>query len=373
MKFSEIPGHESAKKRIIEMVDSNRIPHALLLEGTPGIGKFMLARAMAQYIHCENRSDGDSCGKWPACLQHQTFNHIDTHFVFPIIKGKLSAPVSDDYISEWRHFLSEQPFMDFQEWLKELDSMNAQPSIYVSESDSLSHKLNFTSHRARYKIVLLWLPERMQEAASNKLLKLIEEPHDDTLFIMVSNNSKEILPTIYSRTQRIEIKRLSDAEVASYLVNRYALDKTDAMAVSHLAEGSVVRAVNAISVTKEHHRFLELFISLMRLAYQRRVKELKDWGADVASLGREQELRFLDYCNRLIRENFIYNLNVPELNYMNREESEFSKKFARFINERNVQQIVSELDSAATDIAGNGNAKIVLFDFAVRVILLLKS
>lgn len=373
MKFSDIPGHDRAKERIREMIDSNRIPHALLLEGMPGIGKFMLARATAQYIHCENRHDGDSCGACPACIQHQTFNHIDTVFVFPIVKGKIKEPVSDDYIAEWREYLTKYPFMDFRAWLKALDSLNAQPSIYASESDKLTHELNFTSHKAKYKIVLLWLPERLQEAAANKLLKLIEEPHNDTLFIMVSNNAKEILPTIYSRTQRLELKRLSDEEVSLYLQSNYSLDSNDAMSVAHLAEGSIVEATKMLSLTKDSHKFLELFMSLMRLAYQRKVKELKDWTVDVASLGREQELNFLNYCQRLIRENFIYNLNVPELNYMNREELNFSKNFARFVNERNVIQIVDELNNAAIDIAGNANAKIVLFDLAVRMILLLKS
>ena len=333
----------------------------------------MLARAAAQYIHCENHRDGDSCGTCPSCVQHQTFNHIDTRFVFPIVKGKLKDPVSDDYIVEWREYLSKNPFMDFQEWLKALDSLNSQPCIYASESDKLTHDLNFTSHKARYKVVLIWLPERLQEAAGNKMLKLIEEPHDDTLFILVSNNSKEILPTIYSRTQRIELKRLSDEEVAVYLQNNYSLESTDALAVAHLAEGSIIEATNALSLSKERQRFLELFMSLMRLAYQRRVKELKDWASDVASLGREQELRFLNYCQRLIRENFIYNLNVQELNYMNRDELNFSKNFARFVNERNVVRIIDELDSASVDISGNGNGKIVLFDLAVQMIILLKS
>ena len=374
MKFSDIPSHESAKQRLRDMIDNNRIPHALLLEGPAGIGKFALARAAAQYIHCENRIDGDSCGKCAACLQHQSFNHIDTHFVFPVVKRKNSsgAVVSDDYIGEWRDFLRDNPYMDFQQWLVSLDSPNAQPAIYVSESEQLVHKLSFTAHRARYKVVLLWLPERLNVDASNKLLKQIEEPFGDTLFIMVSNNAKAILPTIYSRTQRIELKRLPDDVIANSLITRYSIDETDAMALAHNAEGNMIKAINSISLSKESHRFLELFMELMRQSYQRHVKELKAWATDVASLGREQELRFLVYCQRLIRENFIYNLNVPQLNYLNREEASFSKNFARFINERNVIDIVTELDNASKDIAGNGNGKIVMFDLAIKMILLLK-
>ena len=373
MKFSDIPFHETAKERIRAMVDSDRIPHALLIEGAPGIGKFALARAAAQYIHCENRHDGDSCGECPSCLQHASFNHIDTHFVFPIIKKKSGSPsFCDDFLEEWRNFITDNPYMDFQQWMSYLDSPNTQPLIYVDESDALIHKLSFTTHSSKYKIALVWLPERMHVSAANKLLKQIEEPFSDTLFIMVSNNAKEILPTIYSRVQRIELKRLPDEVIANQLATRYALDNSDAMAIAHLAEGSMIRAKNYLNKSSENHHFLELFMALMRLAYQRHVKELKEWATDIASLGRETELRFLEYCMRLIRENFIMNLHVSSLNYMNKEEAAFGANFARFINERNVLKIVDELDKASIDIAGNGNAKIVLFDMAVRMIILLK-
>lgn len=181
------------------------------------------------------------------------------------------------------------------------------------------------------------------------------------------------MPTIYSRTQRIELKRLADNIIADDLTKNFSVDPADAMALAHIAEGNMIKAHNSLNLSRENHLFLDLFMTLMRQAYQRHVKELKEWSAEVAALGREQELRFVEYCQRLIRENFIYNINRPELNYMNREEAIFSSKFARFINERNVQNIMAELDNAYTDIAGNGNGKIVLFDLAVKMIILLKT
>lgn len=374
MKFSDIPAHESAKERLRNFVKHDKIPHALLIEGPSGIGKFALARAFAQYVHCENRHDGDCCGKCPSCIQHKAFNHIDTHYVFPVVKkSKPKKSFSDDYIEEWQDFLNEKPYMDFERWLVALDNINAQPLIYVDESEELIRKLNFTSHKSRYKIVLVWLPERMNEECANKLLKLIEEPYNDTLFIFVSNDAKEILPTIYSRTQRIELKRLSDETIANELVSGYSIEPQDAMSIAHIADGSMISAIKGLTLTKESSRFLELFIQLMRLAYQRKVKELKQWSNDVASLGREQEIQFLSYCQRLIRENFIYNLNIKELNYINREEENFSKNFARFITERNVIKLIEVLNNAQTDIAGNGNAKIILFDLVIKIILLLKT
>lgn len=374
MKFSDIPAHNFAKQKLRTFVDRNKIPHAILLEGPSGIGKYALARAFAQYIHCQNRQNGDSCGMCPSCLQHGSFNHIDTHFVFPVVKK--SSPkksFSDDYIDAWKDFLSKNPYMDFQKWLVALDNVNAQPVIYVDESEELIRKLNFTSHQAKYKVVLFWLPERMNQECANKLLKLIEEPYGDTLFVFVSNNSREILPTIYSRTQRIELKRLSDDVIAQYLVDNYAVEGQDALALAHIADGNIIEADKIVSLSKENQKFLELFIQLMRLSYQRKVKELKSWSVDVAGLGREQIMRFLTYTQRLIRENFIYNLSVSELNYLNREEAQFSRNFAKFITESNVIKLIDVFNKALTDISGNANAKIVLYDMSIKVILLLKS
>lgn len=374
MKFSDIPSHSSVKQQLVEMVDNDKIPHALLLEGKSGIGKMMLARALAQYIHCTNRSNGDSCGVCPACLQHQSFNHIDTHFSFPVIKlkNKTGAPVSDDWIEQWRQLLSDAPYMDMNTWVEMLGNPNAQPQIYVDESSALIHKLNFTSHAARFKIVLMWLPERMNEPSANKLLKLLEEPHDDTLFILVSNEPAKILPTIYSRLRRIQVRRLDDDVIARYLESDFGVDTDQAQGIARLAEGSILEAMRRLSTSDESKQFLEMFILLMRLAYQKKVGELRKWSNSVADFGREKCCRFMEYCERLTGENYIYNLRNPQLVALDNEESKFSANFARFINERNVEQLRNLFIDARRDIAGNANAKIVLFDIAVQIILRLK-
>ena len=375
MKFADIIHHDAVKQRLRAMIDADRLPHALLLHGPRGIGKFMMARAAAQYIHCENPIDGDSCGKCPSCLQHQSFNHIDTLYSFPVVKRNSSdkTTVSDDFFPEWRQFLGESPYMDFAEWMRLIKAGNTQPTFYVSESDDLIHKLNFTTHRSRYKVVLMWLPERMPDATANKLLKLIEEPHDDVKFILVSEKPDKILPTIFSRTQRIEMKRLPDDVIASHIGPLYGLEPTDAMAIAHMAEGDMLSAYATMSLSSDQKEYLELFVSLMRLAYQRNVAELKDWSIKVAGFGRERIMHFLRYCQRLIRENFIYNIQVPHLNYMNHDEANFSRNFARFVNERNVLDISTEIDKTLNDIEANSMAKIVLFDFAVRMIIYLKA
>jgi DNA polymerase-3 subunit delta' len=213
----------------------------------------------------------------------------------------------------------------------------------------------------------------MNEPCANKLLKLLEEPHDDTLFILVSNEPAKILPTIYSRLRRIEVKRLSDETVGKYLTDHYGTDRDAAEGIAHLAEGSILEAVRRLSTSDESRQFLEMFMSLMRLAYQKKVGALRKWSNDAADFGREKCCRLLEYCERLTGENYIYNLNDRRLVALDNEESRFSANFARFINERNVERLRSLFIEARRDIAGNANAKIVLFDVAVSIILCLKQ
>lgn len=375
MKFSQIPDHENVKRQLRDMVADHRIPHALLLHGPAGIGKFLIARTFSQYLHCQSPlPEGEPCGECPACRQHESFNHVDSLYVFPVVKtDKLKAPVSDDYMTEFKEFVGANPFMDFERWTGYFEKKNAQPVIYVSESEALEQRLSVTTTVSKYKTVIIWLPEKMNEQTANKLLKLIEEPFSDTIFLLVSDNAKAILPTIYSRCRPIEMKRLSDETIASYLTSRLAIDPQDALAMAHIAAGDINSALRAMDATSVSRMFFDYFVRLMRLAYQRDVKALKEWSSDLAALGREQEIKFYDYAQRLIRENFVYNFHVPDLLYLNREEAGFSKNFARFITENNAEKIISEMDRAITDIAGNANGKIVNFDFAIKMIILIKN
>ncbi|MDE6370292.1 MAG: AAA family ATPase [Duncaniella sp.] len=375
MKFSDIPSHVNVKRQLRDMVEQGRVPHALLLHGPSGSGKFLLARALAQYLHCENpTADGEPCGVCRSCLTHQAGTCVDLVPVFPVVKTeKLKEPVSDDYLEEFRDFMKASPYMDFEKWTAMFDRKNAQPQIYVYESASLERRMALSATASRYKIVLMWLPERMNEQAANKLLKLIEEPADDTVFILVSNDADSVLPTIRSRCRPIEVTRLDDDTVADYLTRRLAMDRQDALAVAHIAAGDINAAMRSADATSVTRMFFDYFVRLMRLAYQRDVKGLLEWSGEVATMGREQQVHFYDYCQRLIRENFVYNLNVPSLNYMTRTESQFSQRFARFITERNAEALIRHMSEASADIAGNANAKIVNFDFAIKTIILIKN
>lgn len=374
MRFRDIPGHEDVKERLRAMADERRVPHALLLEGPVGSAKFMLIRALAQYIHCENHTpDGDSCDKCPSCLQHQTFNHIDTIYSFPVIKKAGKSTISNDCFGDFKNFITDSPYMDIEKWIAMLGNINSQPVIYVEEGAELIRRLNFTARQSLFKIVLLWLPERLKEETANKLLKLIEEPHPDTIFLMSSDNSRAILPTIYSRVQRITVSRYSDDEIKHFLTASYPVSETDAETLARLSSGNVIEALSLVDISRMRQQFLDYFIELMRKAYQRKIGLLRLWSNDVAALGREQIIKFLDYASRLIRENFILNLHVDQLNYLTEDERKFSVNFARFINERNVLKMFEVLNKAREDIAGNANPKIVLFDLAVKTILLIKQ
>lgn len=373
MKFKDIIGNEDAVNRLRSMVDNNRIPHALMLIGEPGVAKLALAQAFAQYIHCEHHVNGDSCGVCPSCLQHQSYNHVDTFYSYPIFKKGSSTTYCEDYIEDWKKFLSESTIENYERWLTIIKNDNGQPSIFTQESDMIIRKMSLTAYSSRYKIHIMWLPEKMQPQCANALLKIIEEPYSDSLFVLVSNNYQGVLPTIYSRTQSVLLKKPSTDQVASYLVDKYGMDPQDAVAYAAPADGNIALAETGLKKNNENAAFHEKFTQLMRLSYSVDLKSLRDWSVEVNDYKREKICRFLQYASRMVRENYIYNLHTPQLNYMTREEEQFSVRFSPYINELNVQGIIDELNKAEIDIRGNANGKIVLFDLAIKMTVLIKK
>lgn len=371
MRFADIPGHEAVKDRLRRMADSGHVPHALLLEGPAGSGKFALARAFASYIHCTDRRDGDSCGQCAACRQGASFNHLDTVYSFPVLKRSSKPTISDDWLEEFKVFVSDNPFMDFDQWRAAMDNANGQPQIFVEEGNELLRRLSFKTRGSAFKTVLMWLPERLQESAANKLLKMVEEAYADTIFIMTSDRPRAILPTIYSRTQRIEVPRLSDAEVASVL-ETFGIASPEAAEASLIAGGNVNEGLTLARNSHRRQTELDLFVDLMRKAYGRKVQELRLWSQKAAEAGRESTMAFLAYCTRLMRESLMMHLAERRLLCLTRAEAAFLVRFYPFINERNVLELVALFDRARTDIGANANAKIVLFDLAVRTIILIR-
>ena len=364
------------------------MPHAILLDGPEGAGHLNVALQFARLLLCETAQqhspqDGLSsqqemtapCGTCSGCAMTQKWAHPDLHFVFPVIRPKNASSttrvVCDLWIKEWREMLKKTTYFDLELWEKEMGIENQQPQIFADESDELVGKLALSASQGGWRVVLVWLPELMNTACANKLLKLLEEPPSRTVFLLVSHRAEGILPTILSRTQRLTVKAIPEAEMAEHLVRERGVSAEDAAYVAHTAQGNYVRALRLLSVGHNEQEFLDLFILLMRKCYQRDIKEMHAWSELVASWGRERQKAFLDYALRMVRENFMMNFHCPELNYMTRAEEEFSVRFSPFINERNVLGISDELALARRDIAQNVNAKMVFFDFALKMIVLL--
>ncbi|MDE7109445.1 MAG: DNA polymerase III subunit delta [Muribaculaceae bacterium] len=367
MKFSEIAGHKDTISALRDIVDSGRIPHAILFSGISGIGKMRVARALAQYIHCHNRINGDACGVCPSCLQHKNFNNPDVHFSFPIIKKDLKNPISSDYIDKWKEMLSDWSYMPPEKWNELLQAGNSQPVIYVGESEDIIGKASLSSYQENYKIFIIWLPEKLRPEAANKLLKVIEEPFEDTIFILVSNDDSKLLPTIFSRTQRFNLHPLSENDIASYLQQTLHVGADLAASSARIAEGSMGKAEAIACHPDELLEFSDLFKEIMRMAYALKADRLKAISELTASMGREKLLRFLSYCNRMIRENFIYNLRLPQVTLMTPEEEAFSMRFSPFIHEGNVEALSNEISRASADIERNANGKIVMFDLMLLI------
>lgn len=368
---------------MMQMVKEDRLPHAIMLCGPQGVGKKALATAFACYLLGDSGYDDGGLQASESARQSsrnvqvmlQKLEHPDLHFTFPTIKlPSMSTdhiPVSDDFIREWRELMLRGPYFSMDDWMTAIGAENQQAIITAGESDELVRKLSLKSSQGGYKVSVIWLPERMNIACANKLLKLIEEPPQQTVFIMVCEEPDKLLETIRSRVQRIDVKRIEKETICKELVERRGIDEAAANRISRLANGSWMKALEELQVGTENEQFLDLFILLMRLAYQRKVKDLRKWSETLASFGREKQKRFLEYFLRMIRENFVYNFGQQELCYMTQKEEDFSRNFARFVNEANVLEIYDLANLSIRDIGQNANSKIVFFDFVLKMIVLL--
>ena len=363
MTFREVIGQEDVQARLLQMVSEDRLPHAIMLCGPTGIGKKALAIAFASHLLGEDNP------------MVQRLEHPDLHFTYPTIKlpsmGADHMPTSDDFAREWHELVRQSPYFTVDQWLSAIGAENQQAVITAGESDALVRKLSLKSSQGGYKVSVVWLPERMNIACANKLLKLIEEPPQQTLFILICEEPDLLLETIRSRVQRIDVKKIRQDDIRQALIERRGIDEASATRISRLANGSWLKALEELQVGTENEQFLELFIMLMRLAYQRRVKELRKWSETLAAFGREKQRRFLNFFLRMVRENFMYNFQQEELCYMTQQEEDFAKNFARFINEANVISLYELANRAMRDIGQNANAKIVFFDFTLKIIVLL--
>ena len=382
MLFKDIIGQESTKQQLRQAVREGRIPHAQLFAGIAGIGKLQLALAYAQYLNCPHRTEEDSCGTCPTCLQFQHLQHPDLHFVFPIVG---SDEVCNSFLEPWRQILLTKHYFDLNDWHEALGVETKQSMIYEKESGEILRKLSLKAYGDGYKVMIIWQPEKMNATTANKLLKILEEPAEKTVFLLVSEHPEQLLSTIRSRVQTVQIPRLETETIASALQQR-GIDAAKAADIARIANGSYLSALKKADETEENKQELRDFIALFRDAYtvgvlkdpQKKFESLtrlRRWALEMADskVGRERQKHFLQYAQTQVRENFIRNVGRPELNYQMEDERIFSDRFAPFIHSGNVEAIMNQLDLAERQIEQNGNAKMIFFDLCLQMIVLIKK
>jgi len=376
MNFSQIPGQKEIIGRLIRSVKEERVSHAQLFAGPEGCGSMALALAYARFISCENRTENDSCGTCKSCVKYEKMIHPDLHFVFPVIKGKKATdPVSDNYIEEWRDFVKKSPYFTINDWLDSIEVGNAQGMIFASEASEIIKKLSLKTFESDFKIMIIWLPEKMHQATANKLLKMIEEPPEKTLFLLVSEEPDKVIPTILSRCQLVKIPSFSSNDIEKYITKRFDIAKDKAADISRVSRGNIIRAIGLCENEDSSLANLDHFKSLMRFAWKRDIISIINWSDEIAATGRESQKNFISFSMRLLRENLMLSLDQLKNNlvFLTGEEASFSGKFHAFINQNNIYQLTEEFNLGYSHIESNGNAKIVFLDLALKVTRLIRS
>lgn len=369
MQFKEIPGQHEIKARLIQSVKSNRVSHALLLSGSSGSGHYALALAFAQYLQCQSPTDDDSCGVCASCHQAAGYVHPDIHFVFPVARttNNPGEPVSDDLIAEWRQFIAADPFPVLEEWYSAMKIENKQAGIFKKEAEEILRKFAFKSFASDYKVMVVWLPEKMNVTAANKLLKIIEEPADHTVFLFVTEDPDELLPTIISRTQLIKVPAIAKEDLLKKLQQSFPDMGDELESIARKAHGDYVTARSMIRLNDAALINRDRFIRWMRVSYALRVPEMLALVDELAGIGRERQKLFLTYGLEMIRENFLLNRGVPELALFDPEEEAFSSRFNAFIHPGNVEGLMKEFGDAISHISMNANPKILFTDMSFQM------
>jgi DNA polymerase III subunit delta' len=363
--FSDIIGQNAAKERLLRSVSDGRISHAQLFLGPQGSGSLPLAMAYAQYISCTNKQATDSCGTCSSCVKNNKLIHPDLHFVYPVALSK-DVRVSTDVAVKWRESFLDNPYITLYGWFENLDAENKQAVIGVEESAEILRKLSLTTYEAEYKIMIIWQAEKMNPASANKLLKILEEPPDKTLFLLVCENEDQLLRTIVSRTQLIKIPRIAEEELIKALIEKNDQSPEAAEKTAHLADGNYAEALLLVSENENAAHNLASFQKLMRASLKFNPQGVFSWIDEVGASGRERQKNFINYALHIIRESMVLNYGDPGLVKLGADEREFVQKFAPFIHSGNIDRFTDELNKAYFHLERNANVKILFMDLAFK-------
>ena len=375
MLFKEIIGNNFVKKQLIEAVRNNRISHAQLFTGKSGSAKLALALAYAQFLNCENRTTVDSCGTCSSCLKFNNLSHPDLHLVIPVLKTKeVQKPVSDHFIGKWRDFITNNYYGSLNGWIDSFGTENKtgqQGTIYKDEANNIHKKLSLKNYEAEYRVVLIWMPERMNLEVSNKLLKLFEEPPRGTIFLFITENTNQLLPTIISRLQTIKIADFTAEDIVNHF-GEQVLSLEKAKQLRNLTNADLGKITQILEDKEGELDLFSDFSVWMRLTYKMDVQGISKWVDNLSLKGRKQQNLFLSYAIKMVRECLIYNFASDTLLKTNENEFAFLTKFSPFIHEENSVMITEKLEESIKAINRNANAKILFFELSLQMVKFLR-
>lgn len=366
MQFKHIVGQQHIKNKLIQTVKNGRISHTQLFLGAEGVGALPLAVAYAQYINCPNATDEDSCGTCPSCVKFTKLVHPDLHFTFPTIAIE-KKKLSNEFIAEWREAFIANPYLSELDWILNLDSEGKkQGNITAEECRDIIRKLGLKPYEAKYKTVIIWLPEYMR-TEGNILLKLLEEPPEQTLIILVAQDADKVIATILSRAQTMRVPRLQEHEITAYLMDKFEATAEVAGAIARIAEGSVVQATGLIKAG--HANYFEMFTTWMRLCYNSRkeIEGLSSWVEKAAGEGREFLKSYLTYCQHMLRSCLVYKFGDPKLLRLNEQETAFIQRFSASLTETNIGPIVQEINKSTMHLERNADLKITFLNLSLYI------
>ena len=368
MYFHDIIGHETLKAELISSVQMGIIHHAQLFVGRDGEGALGLAYAYARYLNCTQRGETDACGHCPSCKRYDTFAEQDLFHLFPIVNAS-GKNLAEDTLPEWRSFLAQGPYVRYDEWLSLLGGDGKKASIFAREGEALQQSLSYQMAGTGYRIVLIWLPEKMQEALGNKLLKLVEEPPARTIILMVTMEEEAVLGTLRSRMQTLRLQPLAPQVIEEALHHiPQGTDGVEAALAAHLSEGNYRVALDSYLGRSEEHLSQERYLQrILRATVNAQPTEMKLLAEELATTSRDEQLALITYLARMFREFYLFNLDLPKLNYLTSKETSIASYLRSCITGQNVRVVESELDLARRHIAQNVNSKMVFFDLLLRL------
>ncbi len=356
MLFSEVIGQQKIKEQLIRSVQQNRVSHAQLFLGPEGCGNLAMALAFAQYLNCEDKQENDSCGRCPSCTKAQKFIHPDIHFTFPIINLD-KRETSGDWMQEWRVFLNANPYADYNDWITHIDAENKQGNITAKECMDIARKLTLKTFESTFKILILWLPEFLAKEG-NRLLKIVEEPPDNTVFLFVANDQEQIINTILSRMQIVKFPRLQESEIATALAKRLGIEILSAKKIAALSEGNFNEACKVATMHEDGNT--AILREWMDACYRQNVKELFKWNEQFVKMGREYQKNFFQYCLHFYRQILLIELGVKQLSSLSEAEHKMAEGLGKVLGRDKITAIIELLDKSIYFVERNANAKILI-------------